>query len=385
MELLLWRWSTAVQVVSDIMIALFFISLAVATKRIELRPWVHAWLANLCALAIALVFWLWQPTQTWLFGVITGLYILFKCLFVGLLLSGLQNYIGISMGMLRAEKLVIISVVLAIFGGLLIPSINWLGAIQSSVIFLTLATGAMLALRSQSKVLGWIIVGFTTRGALALAEAFSYGYAAITPTDSSQLLPLFLASHSSFDSAAEWCIALGCVLALYRTIQGELTTSCDNLLEVKRELQELADKDTLTGLFNRRSLRRELDRAKLTGASILFFDLDDFKKINDRYGHNVGDECLQLFAQALTINFRQEDKIFRYAGDEFVIVAKGVKPEMTDQRIDASRQYLKQHNTLNIPIDFSVGSAYLAVGGEPEQALHQADKAMYELKSLETN
>jgi hypothetical protein len=145
--------------------------------------------------------------------------------------------------------------------------------------------------------------------------------------DPHRALGLFLASHSSFDTGAEWVIALGCVLTLYRTIQLELTQTNTDLLAAKEVLQELVDRDSLTGLANRRALPIILRESDTTGATILFFDLNDFKLINDSYGHQIGDDCLKRFARALQASFRPDDHVIRYAGDEFVVVAPGLDPD----------------------------------------------------------
>ncbi|MCW8875804.1 MAG: GGDEF domain-containing protein [Kangiellaceae bacterium] len=380
MELLLWRWSTIVQISSAIMIALFFLSLARSTQRVELRPWVGAWLANLAALVVTVLYWLLQPDSIFIFKIVAGAYIFFKSLFVTLLLAGVQQYVGRPFVQFHQQTIVLGCFVFAFFGGLLIPSIDWLGVVQASVICIGLSVGTIIALRMSSAVLAWIAVGFGARAILALVEAISYGVNATVPENTLEIVRFFLASHSSFDSAAEWCIALGCVLALYRTIQNELTTTCDNLVEVKNELQDLVDKDVLTGLGNRRTLRHVLNKAKQTGATIVFFDLDNFKMINDRYGHKIGDLCLQLFANALQLSFRREDHIIRYAGDEFVVVACGVEPDMTHERIESVHNNLDQTKAKGPTIKFSVGAAYLEVGGEPDVALHRADEAMYSNK-----
>jgi diguanylate cyclase (GGDEF)-like protein len=188
---------------------------------------------------------------------------------------------------------------------------------------------------------------------------------------------LFLAAHSSFAAAAEWVIALGCVLTLYRTIQRELSESNDALVASKEVLQDLVDRDSLTGLANRRALPSVLRQSFDTGATILFFDLNDFKIINDSYGHAAGDECLKRFSRALLATFRPDDHVIRYAGDEFVVIAHGVEPPRLLERVDALRERLKQERAPGPQIRFSVGHSYMPVHGDPDEALKAADESMY--------
>jgi len=379
LELLLWRWSTIVQISSGVIIALFFLSLASATRRVELKPWVFAWLANLFALVVTVIYWFFQPQSAWVFGITSAGYIFFKSLFVLCLLIGLRRYLeGSHFLSLRYRQAFYWAGGTGLLGAALVPNIPWLGVLQCVVIALGLYTATWLAIKCRSNVLTWLTVGFATRATLAVIEGVSYSFSALNPESSNQTVNYILAAHSSFDSAAEWLIALGCVLALYRTIQNELSATCDNLVKVKDELQELVDLDPLTGLSNRRSLRAILERASSDqGATILFFDLDNFKQINDRYGHKVGDECLQRFADALRFQFRPDDHLVRYAGDEFVVVADKVSPEELAPRVELTRQQVAARQGNNPGIQFSVGIAYLAPGGEPEKAIHQADREMY--------
>lgn len=192
---------------------------------------------------------------------------------------------------------------------------------------------------------------------------------------------IFLASHSSFDTGAEWVIALGCVLTLYRAIQQQLTQSNLDLLAAQEVLQGLVDRDPLTGLENRRGLPAVLRGAWPTGATLLFFDLNDFKLINDSYGHQAGDDCLRRFARALEASFRPGDHVIRYAGDEFVVVAGAAEPSQVLERVKRLRERLRAARAEGPEIRFSVGHAYLPAHGDPEAALRAADEAMYREKS----
>jgi diguanylate cyclase (GGDEF)-like protein len=228
---------------------------------------------------------------------------------------------------------------------------------------------------------GWLAVGFTIRGALAVVETAAYATRVFaTPWPDDPAIGIFLASHSSFDTGAEWVIALGCVLTIYRTIQQELTQSNADLLAAQNVLQELVDRDSLTGLSNRRALPAVLRDSYASGATILFFDLNDFKDVNDSYGHQAGDECLKRFARALLATFRPEDSVIRYAGDEFVVVARGIEPPQIADRVDFLRERLELDRG-GAQIAFSAGHAYMPVHGDPDVALKAADEAMYREKA----
>ncbi|MBV8544223.1 MAG: GGDEF domain-containing protein [Acidobacteria bacterium] len=189
-------------------------------------------------------------------------------------------------------------------------------------------------------------------------------------------MTIFLSSTSSLDTAAEWVIALGCLLLFYGTIQRELTRLNGELVDSQAVLRDLVDIDPLTGLPNRRSLRTVLRQSVSTGATIVFFDLDDFKGINDSYGHQAGDDCLRRFAKALRESFGPDDHLARYGGDEFLAVTRVEEPQAMIERV---REILRAQRRGPV-IHVAAGSARMPAGGNPEEALHAADAAMYAAK-----
>ena len=98
--------------------------------------------------------------------------------------------------------------------------------------------------------------------------------------------------------------------------------------EENRKLKALITRDDLTGIANRRYLDFHLNNMKTeaeqfdSGFGILFCDIDNFKKVNDTYGHNVGDEILKLVSMTLRSNIRGEDMVGRWGGEEFIVVVK---------------------------------------------------------------
>jgi diguanylate cyclase (GGDEF)-like protein/PAS domain S-box-containing protein len=109
-----------------------------------------------------------------------------------------------------------------------------------------------------------------------------------------------------------------------------LTTDITAMKTIERQLEELARFDTLTGLPNRRQLEERLTEQRLFISrepqpyALVFLDIDHFKAINDTYGHGVGDGVLKQFAARLQASVRRTDVVARLAGDEFVILLKGL-------------------------------------------------------------
>jgi diguanylate cyclase (GGDEF)-like protein len=132
--------------------------------------------------------------------------------------------------------------------------------------------------------------------------------------------------------------------------------------------------------MNRRALPSVLRDVQPHGATLLFFDLDGFKQINDIYGHHAGDECLRHFASVLRESFRPSDTVVRWAGDEFLVVASGLPRRDFEARVEIVRDRLRRAGHAGPAIRFSVGLADLEAGGQPEAALQAADAAMYAAK-----
>ncbi|HWS72423.1 MAG TPA: GGDEF domain-containing protein [Thermoanaerobaculia bacterium] len=380
MELLLWRWSTAAQVTSVLIVTIFFVVLSRSVGRADVRPWVYAWLANLGAMVITILFWFLQPQDLFNFALRTG-YFVTKTAFIVLLLRGAANFTSARFGRRHRLPIALGIAGYSLLAGWFSDSVDRIGIVQSSLIAIFLAAGACVLARTRSHGLGWLAAGFATRSALAFAEAAAYALRAQgAPGSISSRLSIFLASHSSFDTAAEWLIALGCVLAIHQRIQLELRKSNAELLAAQEVLQQLADRDPLTGLANRRALP-EVFRNVEREATILFFDFDGFKQINDVYGHQVGDECLRRFASALLARFGKEGAVVRYGGDEFLVVVEEL-PELTIvSRIDNLRAFLQKRSDDAPPIAFSVGRTSIAAGDDIEAALRDADDAMYRDKT----
>jgi diguanylate cyclase (GGDEF)-like protein len=378
--LLLWRWSALVQVSSDLLIAVFFLVLARSIRRVELAPWVNAWLANLGALSVVIVFWVLHPESRLAFVVLAGLYLFAKTMFLLWLVDGALQFVERRrLPQIKARTAGVV-LILSMACSALIPGIDALGIVGSSIIAAIMLGGVILLARRPAQSGNWLLMGFALRGALALAEAIGFVVKLYTGDTATDWLDAFLASHSSFDTGAEWVIALGCVLTLYGTIQRELTRSNGKLMHAKEEMQNLLDHDQLTGVYNRRAMPQILHSARSTGATILFFDLDKFKHVNDQCGHHIGDACLTLFAKMLREYF-PGDYVIRYAGDEFIVVTHNSEAAQVAGHIDSMRADLDKILVDGQRIEFSIGSARLFADGDADAALRAADQAMYDEKA----
>jgi diguanylate cyclase (GGDEF)-like protein/PAS domain S-box-containing protein len=164
-------------------------------------------------------------------------------------------------------------------------------------------------------------------------------------------------------------------------------------LRLREALKDQSIRDPLTGLYNRRfmqeSLERELLRARRTNRpfTVMFIDIDHFKRFNDSYGHDAGDLVLQVFAKALTNFFRGGDIICRYGGEEFALVLpdsslKDAERRGNDLRAEIKKLSITHRNTVLDPVTFSVGlAAFPEHGSTAEELFRVADKCLYDSKT----
>lgn len=187
-----------------------------------------------------------------------------------------------------------------------------------------------------------------------------------------------------------FCIAL-LVKALAMCFERQQAKT-DKLLA---QMEELAVKDPLTGAYNRRFLIKYLEsgitNAKETGKSIaiVMFDIDKFKRINDDYGHLVGDEVIKALAATLMKSCRDYDIVSRYGGEEFVLVMPGATEETAIVRAEAIRMAfaeLKIAETIDRPVTISGGVAELKpIIKAPEDFIAGADNNLYTAKETGRN
>nr|WP_298141466.1 DAHL domain-containing protein [uncultured Pseudomonas sp.] len=183
------------------------------------------------------------------------------------------------------------------------------------------------------------------------------------------------------------------------TLEQRVAERTAELQRQSAQLKELATRDTLTGLINRRQLMVELTDSLLRAerrdwvVALMYFDLDGFKGVNDKYGHATGDLLLQEVAARIKRHVRKEDTFARLGGDEFVILLNQVStPEGAIRVAQAILQELRAltqvaGHTVRISASIGIGSLRGAANLEQagEQLLNQADQAMYQAKQQGKN
>ncbi|GAA2692410.1 diguanylate cyclase [Actinoplanes palleronii] len=185
---------------------------------------------------------------------------------------------------------------------------------------------------------------------------------------------------------------------VYASLERKVAERTEELNEANRRLEVLTVTDPLTGLPNRRKLNTFLDAEWLRSVrsnepiGVAMVDIDSFKKYNDHYGHQGGDNTLRLVAEALRDSVRVTDLVARYGGEEFCIVMPGANTEnalvVAERACKAVARMREPHplaDTGIVTISIGVTSANPATSAGPDQLTKMADEALYEAKRAGRN
>ena len=245
---------------------------------------------------------------------------------------------------------------------------------------------AFSALRSSPRqtVLGWTIatIGLT---ALFLFTDKPIGIP-------SQTLPERLASMLVFVLV----LGRGMIVGLFSSFLNEsLYRRGLELKEAYKRIEELAELDELTGSLNRRCIMQTLDeeiarsRRGNMPCAVALIDLDWFKRINDEFGHPIGDEALRTFAITMFANIRSIDKLGRYGGEEFLLILPETSDSAALRVVDRLRRIVAALDwsaiSDNMKLTISAGLATLRADDTADSILARADRLLYRAKDLGRN
>lgn len=215
----------------------------------------------------------------------------------------------------------------------------------------------------------------------ALAQAGAQAVAAAPSTDKTQFLGL---DETDLTPAVR-----GAVQTLLSEID-DLRSEVSRLKSRLTEVEDLADRDPLTPLLNRRALLRELSRIRTfaqrygSPASLIYFDLDGFKLVNDRFGHAAGDAALKAVAERLASQVRESDVVGRMGGDEFAVILAQADRATAEAKAQSLARAVESlpitFGDWSAPLHVSFGVCEIVPELEPEAIIAEADAAMFSRK-----
>ena len=223
----------------------------------------------------------------------------------------------------------------------------------------------------------WFRYSLTALSAAALWHAAIFY--SVYRQEGALIWPGYLRYYILYDFGLQTVLAFS-AMAMWIENQRYRIQSLDAELDrVRRETLKDLDRDRLTGLRNQAALEKSLESVEGFSGVVAVCDMDNFKSINDRFGHLVGDEILRNVGHLLRASIRQEDEAFRWGGDEFVILFHNQNRAVATSRMRALRDRLGGFQVRGfgiMPISFSWGTAEVQ-GGSLRKAVDDADREMY--------
>ena len=239
--------------------------------------------------------------------------------------------------------------------------------------------------RSPLRSFGWKVMNVTLAALALNFFLYSVVYAAslILALDTS-----LLSYNSIVDLVLETALGIGMVIVLLEKVLTDARSAHERLETTNKRLEELVHTDPLTAAFSRHAfygfVKKHGAENSETSGCVGFFDIDDLKWINDRFGHNAGDLAIRTVAKVIRDTVRAEDLIFRWGGDEFFVIMISMDAEMATLRMTRLETGLMGIliDGIGEPIDIGVSwgfTDFSDISGL-EDAINKADAAMYSRK-----
>ncbi len=201
--------------------------------------------------------------------------------------------------------------------------------------------------------------------------------------------------HYSFDYKLRLVLVFLLVSALTLAYAYSTQEVFDHMHTITSKLSSLVDEDQLTGLYNRRGIQRDLENLhkqwidEERNFSVILCDIDFFKDINDRYGHQVGDQVLSEIANIIKQSIRRSDMAARWGGEEFLIVLPDASQREAYQVAEKIRNTVLMfsfyHHMREIKVSLSSGVAQMRDADSIDDLIRQADNYMYQAKAKGRN
>jgi diguanylate cyclase (GGDEF)-like protein len=196
----------------------------------------------------------------------------------------------------------------------------------------------------------------------------------------------YLQYTSVFDLLFETLLGFGTVMVLMESVRRELELANRSLLEARDKLELLVQMDPLTEALNRHAFHSLLRRPEKgeetkTSGSVAVIDIDNLKPINDTFGHTVGDKAIRAVARAMRSLVRADDMLFRWGGDEFLVLMFNLPQSEAWRRMEKLNEILENNcrRWTSVPITVTVSYGVAGFGSLTDlgSAIETADKEMY--------
>lgn len=374
---------------SVLLIALFMLLRPYARRRKYFNVWGHAWIALSIALCMVMIRYnilpvvsVGRPTDTDLrVRVMFFIYQFAKVAFYGLLVAGTMHYVGrtprftqrsayLSFGLLFTATSLFFSDTLG-------DIVVWQAPL--AIVMLGYAAFLMLSLPASRRSVGNGLTGSCLAFGAVVWVLYVLAFSLAGPGN--PLRPVI-----NFNTYLDlfWTVALGfgMVVLLMEDAKNEVDAAHAELNAAHDNLRRASFYDSVTGSLNRQAFAEGLglDAARAGFGSVVMLDMDNLKNINDEYGHAAGDRMLRHLVDVLRSKLRAADKLYRWGGDEFLLIFPGADAPHVARRMKAilseSKSLVLTDGT-DVPVRVSVGSAPYRSAEDLDKAIDAADLAMY--------
>jgi diguanylate cyclase (GGDEF)-like protein len=377
----------AAQALGAIVVAALLFLLTRSAPRRFLEYWATGWTCLAIAL-LALLLGLVLGVPTKLFY---SLYCFGEYTFGFLLIAGAHNFLTGAPLSSRHWGTILPGLTLAILLPQLSDDLNVIFIPQAAILATIFLMTFVVMKRARKKHPGSPGLRVFALALILLAVDFYHyipmcAYAAI----SGEFAPFTYLKYSSmFDCLLEMLLAFGCVMLVLESVSWELATANEELAEATNRLKVLVQKDAMTEALNRHAFYSLVgDNANGQGrkvaGSVCVIDLNGLKAINDNFGHAAGDAAIRAVARSIRSLIRATDLLFRWGGDEFMVILPGVPAEEARDRMSKLNHILTEVELHGVAeptrISVSAGVAAFSDMSAIEGAIEQADLSMYASK-----
>jgi diguanylate cyclase (GGDEF)-like protein len=367
------------------LVALLSFFMTRSIRRLSLEYWTIAWLC----LSIALVVLYLGFTVPALSAVLYPMYLFGEYAFGYLFVVGCRNYTtGARIG---RRDYAVLGAAAAFAVGLSRVSSNFniLFGIHAGIVAALFGVAIlMMRRRDKRRRSGPGVKVMYAALVLLTLDFFHYVPVFTYQILTNAVLPLpaaYLHYTSIYDLILETLLGFGTIMVVMEDIHCELEGTNAELIAARDKLEVLASMDPLTGTLNRHAFLRFMARSanKLSGWAAIV-DLDNLKTINDSLGHGAGDAAICEVARAIRAAIRPDDQLYRWGGDEFLILMFGIPGAEARGRIEGLNQRLAEvslpGSSEPVAINVSYGLSQFVEAAAVEWAIESADRAMYACK-----
>ncbi|MFN0278007.1 MAG: GGDEF domain-containing protein [Pyrinomonadaceae bacterium] len=367
-----------IQLAGVSLITLLTLFLRRSINFVALKHWTNSWLFLSFALFCLRLAFSYENYSTQLFS----LYFLNEYIFGFLLVAGCRS-LGGNEDMRIKNEMVVLPFIFVAFGlPFLGDDFNLIFNVHSLILAGFFLIAFIVLWRAKLRTFGWRVMLVAL--ALLVVDFFQY-FVVFTARQYVAINTDYLSYNSVIDLTLQILLGFGMVIVLLEQVLADAKTANEKLKIAHQKLEEIAHMDPLTAALNRHAfhgyLKKQSDANQTVKGCVGFFDIDDLKRINDGYGHAVGDAAIRNVVRAIREAIRGEDLIFRWGGDEFFVIMIGLDAQTAYQRTVRIETLLTNVDVFGAdqPLTIGVSHAFENFSDlkDLENTIAKADAMMY--------